>query len=613
MKSELEPIEDSPAIADTVECTASEVLDLPSCLPDKIENGMSNTAVKSNPPKDEYDTSQPDEHAQQSLRTEIQHRGIKQGNGSSPPNASSNFVSATATILGNTSDRNDFIPHVVPDNKRKSTDSDTATDNEIEHGGGIINGFKKWFSSQAADCDDDEPVEHDYHREVVDNIQSAIQTSKSTATEKELKLSQVKSLDDNNYNESLLDKDTAGDLEMGRQRSSTYDETEVRRGLDKACGANEGGDGKSKFRYSNSSWTSKTRSETDDELRVMGECSFFYDDMDNEENNSPLHRIPGHEHNGEEKENGYFNEGYQHKFRRARAANPRQVTQAITSSARRQWTERRYRRRLKQSSFEPPQIWATKQHQIESVQIQRKPELPTCELTTEHRQAFLAAHAALNDKLVNEYSRNKHAINLAEYGHDLDIDLDLNLAVDDSQKEEIRADLTKSSLAIRGSGQIRLPVDNVRLVMDSHLQPGILSVESRAGDGGYMGYENYGNGNRYGNINANEVVPLTGCDENKNVESKKRKKASHRRISSEAEQPWRRNELSYVLTVDDGLYRRLFEEINDSYRLPMGMYYCCHLVESEGSHDHVGIGVAVSILMVVFLFLVVGMLRWPMD
>jgi hypothetical protein len=172
--------------------------------------------------------------------------------------------------------------------------------------------------------------------------------------------------------------------------------------------------------------------------------------------------------------------------------------------------------------------------------------------------------------------------------------------------------LTKSSLAIRGSGQIRLPIDNVRLVMDSHLQHGILSVESRAG--GYMGYENYGNGNRYGVIKASEVVPLSADISESKRKSKKGNK-SHRRESSElsTDQPWRRNELSYVLTVKSDIFRRMFDEISDSYRLPCGMYYCCHLVESEASHDHVGISVAMAILAVVFTFLVVGMLIWPID
>ena len=45
-------------------------------------------------------------------------------------------------------------------------------------------------------------------------------------------------------------------------------------------------------------------------------------------------------------------------------------------------------------------------------------------------------------------------------------------------QEEIRADLTKSSLAIHG-GLIRLPSDNFRLVCDSLLQAGILSIETR--------------------------------------------------------------------------------------------------------------------------------------
>lgn len=599
-------------VADDGERSTTEISDVPSCLDDDIQEnakvtpasahevGEQSEICKSLDERAEADTapleSQPrlDKPIEQSLKPEIPgHQSKMNGSSVSSENAA-NYMSATATILGNTSDRDDFLPNRQPYDKKHNHDIDSDI-NETENGGGIIDGVKKWFSP-SVESDNTEPVEHDYHRDAVDNIQSAIKSSKAKVTESDLKLNQVKSLDENNYDESLLEKDD-GDLEMGRQRSSTYDETEVRRNMGPNGDCNEGGDGKSKFKYSNGSWGSKSRSKTDDELRVMGECSFFYDGMDNEENPSPSHKISGQPH----------------KFHRARVVNPRLVAQAISSSARRQWTERRYRRRLKQSTFEPPaSMWNNRrqsQQRIDS-QTEKQQELPTYELTTEHRQAFLAAHAALNDKLANEYSRNRHAINIAEYGYDLDIDLDLNLAIDDSQQEEIRADLTKSSLAIRGSGQIRLPIDNVRLVMDSHLQPGILSVESRAGDGACMGYENYGNGNRYGNINANEVVPLTAVDES--GETKKNQKA-HRRMSSEADQPWRRNELSYVLTVDDSLYRRLFQEISDSYRLPLGMYYCCHVVESESSHDHVGIGVAISILMVVFVFLIVGMLMWPMD
>ena len=546
------------------------------------------------------------QHSNQSLdrqcytETESPNRRID----GSTQSSKSNYANATVTILGNTSDRNDFLP------KNQSNNNN----NEIEKAGassvddrGFISGVKKWFSASDTEYIDG-PLEHDYHREIVDNIGAALKPGRAAEREKKLHRNRVNSLDNNNYDESLLDKEDGGGMEMGRQRSSTYDEASIRP-------HNEGGDGKSKFKYTNGSRSKKRSNKIEDELRVMGECSFFYDGMDNEDNHSPSHKIPGHENNATNEEHGYHREGHPDKHHRTRIVNPRAMAHAISSSARRQWTERRYRRRLKQSTFSLPQsMWNDREHlqqQTDAPQSQMHPDLPTYELTTEHRQAFLAAHTALNEQHANEYSRNKHAINITEYGYDLDIDLDLNLTSEDNQQEEIRADLTKSSLAIRGSGQIRLPIDNVRLVMDSHLQPGILSIESRAG--GYMGYENYGNGNRYGNINSCEMVPLpagTEDDEEANLKTA----PAHRRASSEpAVEPWRRSELSYVLTVDDSLYRRLFQEINDSHRLPLGMYYCCHLVESEASHDHVGIGVAISILMVVFVFLVVGMLIWPTD
>jgi hypothetical protein len=347
-------------------------------------------------------------------------------------------LSVTATILGNTSDRNDFLPNGNSDTDFDATNDDNVTENE----GGIINGVKKWFSSSTTACGTGD-IEHDYHRNE-DHTEPWSKLRKASNRPRNV------SLGDNNYDESLLDNKTNGDLEMGRRRAASPDGSVGRRNADTRddCSnedpdANEGGDGKHKFKYCNGGWGSKGSSKVaDDELRVMGECSFFYDGMDNEESISPSHRIPGSEHN-KEKENGYFQEGHPHKYHRARVVNPRAMTQTITSTARRQWTERRYRRRLKQATFVPPvSIWKQRHHQHHNDQATSEDhhEPPAYELSTEHRQAFLHAHAALNEKLANEYSRNKHAINIAEYGYDIDIDLDdLNLSVDD-QKEEIRAE-----------------------------------------------------------------------------------------------------------------------------------------------------------------------------
>ena len=73
-------------------------------------------------------------------------------------------------------------------------------------------------------------------------------------------------------------------------------------------------------------------------------------------------------------------------------------------------------------------------------------------------------------------------------------------------------------------------------------------------------------------------------------------------------QQWSRQELAYVLTVDERIYQRVVQEMGDSYRIPCGLYYCCHVTTGG---DHVGIGVAVAILSLLFVLLIAGMIAWP--
>jgi hypothetical protein len=51
--------------------------------------------------------------------------------------------------------------------------------------------------------------------------------------------------------------------------------------------------------------------------------------------------------------------------------------------------------------------------------------------------------------------------------------------------------------------------------------------------------------------------------------------------------------------------------MGDSYRIPCGMYYCCHVTATGG--NHVGICVAVAILMLLFVLLIAGMIAGGMD
>jgi len=188
--------------------------------------------------------------------------------------------------------------------------------------------------------------------------------------------------------------------------------------------------------------------------------------------------------------------------------------------------------------------------------------------------------------------------------------------------------LRQSSLlyihAESGMVQLRLPTDNVRLLMDPHLEPGILSVERvRVGeDGGMVGV----------GIAAAPAVPQLGMSRSRDADEKldagtglesypANAKLLDERSDEEAQTqalagrkdpankcPWKDEELHYVLTVDDGLYRRLVKEMADS-RTVCGIYYCCHT--TEGDENRVSIGVALCVLFVVFTLLLAETIIHP--
>ena len=331
-----------------------------------------------------------------------------------------------------------------------------------------------------------------------------------------------------------------------------------------------------------------------EEERVMKKCSFAYGPADISPNDKEYKLCDQYsneiiDENGDEEHREYF--GYQNYNNNGRI--------------KRTWMERRYRRRLRQSQFIPPSSTVTtttiaaadKNGDLTSTVVVGEPPPSSFhyELTPEHRHAFLAAHAALNGKMYNEqYNRNQqHVINLR---HDLQLHLEEQQNVNGEEAEEVRADLTNSSLAIRG-GMIRLPCDNVRLVCDEYLQPGILSIETRDVGGDYgdgtKGYEMYCNANRYGNIHGKNMMMTmssTGDDSE--------------RMRDDF---WKRHELAYVLTVDEHIYQRVAQEMGDAYQVPGGIYFCCH----ETGDNHVGIEVAVLLLLLIFVLYIAGMIAWP--
>ena len=115
-----------------------------------------------------------------------------------------------------------------------------------------------------------------------------------------------------------------------------------------------------------------------------------------------------------------------------------------------------------------------------------------------------------------------------------------------------------SSLCWAQGGRIlmTLPKDKVRLLMDDDLEPGILSVER--------------------------------ADTNHNNNNNK-------------------DELMYVLTVDENLYRRVIGEISDATSSRFGLHQFCI---DEGRVD---ISVAVMCLVLVLLILLINTIIWPGD
>ena len=73
----------------------------------------------------------------------------------------------------------------------------------------------------------------------------------------------------------------------------------------------------------------------------------------------------------------------------------------------------------------------------------------------------------------------------------------------------------------------------------------------------------------------------------------------------------------YALTIQSSIYRQIWDEVNDAYSAPCGLYFCCH--GGDGAHtgvshdDHVDIKLAWFIIILVFgaLISVEVALPWP--
>lgn len=292
----------------------------------------------------------------------------------------------------------------------------------------------------------------------------------------------------------------------------------------------------------------------------------------------------------------------------------------------------------------------------------------------EERDAFLARHESLNAYVKPPPSRHKrrgrfsggiHTAVLPGDDHDLRLDQDGQSPASPSSAQQVSSSVyssavsslhslareggamqldepppSPSSVAIvsdslrqssllyihaeSGMVQLRLPTDNVRLLMDPHLEPGILSVERvRVGKDGKMVEDGLEaapavpclgmSRSRDDNDNLDvgtglESFPATEmhCDEESGGDVEHQSLFGKKGLTSKC--PWKDEELHYVLTVDDDLYRRLVKEMADS-RTVCGIYYCCHT--TEGDENRVSIGVALCVLFVVFTLLLVETIIHP--
>ena len=124
---------------------------------------------------------------------------------------------------------------------------------------------------------------------------------------------------------------------------------------------------------------------------------------------------------------------------------------------------------------------------------------------------------------------------------------------------------------------MRLPRDQVRLLMDSDLEVGILSVEQWRED-------------------------------DSDNESAARNARENKRMSRRASFNQRHPPLRYTLTVEDDLYRKIVSEMSDRLTEPF-----CHSSRCCVEDEKVDIRVAVTILTVVLFVIFLTTIEWPTE
>ena len=251
--------------------------------------------------------------------------------------------------------------------------------------------------------------------------------------------------------------------------------------------------------------------------------------------------------------------------------------------------------------------------------------------STQDGAKFHAKYEQLNQVL----ERSNHAS-----GVDI-LDNDLHLSIDDEHPIPQRqpfggengaisfhstvshnvTNVKNSSLCYEQHGRLlmRLPRDQVRLIMDTELQPGIVSVEQ---------WRKEGEPHRDSTVRGDGAVRSTSApssptpylvdettsersEQQKDVEAVPSRPVNGKNATSDPDEHASFFEttppLRYVITVPDDLYRRVVSEMNDSLTSPFfGMGQC-------REDEHADIRIAIAIISVILILLFIGTMDWEFE
>jgi hypothetical protein len=168
----------------------------------------------------------------------------------------------------------------------------------------------------------------------------------------------------------------------------------------------------------------------------------------------------------------------------------------------------------------------------------------------------------------------------------------MNISNSNSNNNAMMAQTVENSslfYMLHGRMLMRLPRDQVRLVMDNDLEAGILSVEQWRSDD-YL-------------LPEQDVSAAAAAAANDSHDG------SSRPRGPAATEPFQdRPPLRYVLTVHDDLYRRIVAEMSEGlYKPYWGLSQCLN------ENERVDIRVAIAVMAVIMFVLLINTFIWPVE